>query len=417
MRAPGISGKDVELMGVAAAASHLQDLHCANSDSRTSRIHACGRSSDDFIDRLSSSPSAPYAVSRSGRFRIINGREDMDLDVPASPNSVGAYQLKATFHQVKADLAAGRWSSADVSTVRPDGRPRAHSLESTVQPLPASASFPEELEHERLPTRTRDIRSKLADLDSKISSLRQQEESDLRLLRNIAILTPFQRRTRARLRIVVLQTSKGVQRTRLELDMRLCHREVLSHDLTAQEREWHRTKKIALKAATDTLQSRREPSIPRTLPLHVDQPVADSSDDLHHHPESSHPLQSSIAESFHTALDFDWSQSTLGEQLDSPITSIRDSTPTSSPRPFSPAQTVDGATTPEPRPSHERFDTAQEEADEEAEAWDKTRAAKRVSLVRMPSTLNVNVPLGRLGSVSGAGSVWITRSPRSVTES
>ena len=412
MRAPGISGKDVELMGVAAAASHLRDLHCASSDSRTSRIRACGRNSDDFIDRLSSSPSAPYVVARSGRYKIVNGREDMDLDVPASPNSVGVHQLKATFHQVKADLAAGRWSSTDVSAARADGRPRAHSLESVVQPPPAS--FPEELEHERLSTRTRDIRSKLAELDSKISSLRLQEESDLRLLRNIAILTPFQRRTRARLRMVILQTSKGVQKTRLELEMRLCHREVLSNDLTAQEREWHRTKKIALKAATDTLQSRREPSIPRTLPLRVDQPVADSSDDLHDLPESSHPLQSSIAESFHTALDLDWSGSTMGEQLDSPITSVRGST-TSSPRPFSPVQTVDGTTTPEPRPSHERFDTAQEEADEEAEEWDKTRAAKRVSLVRMPSTLNV--PLARLGSASGAGPVWITRSPRSMPES
>jgi hypothetical protein len=414
MRAPGISGKDVELMGVAAAASHLRDLHCATSDSRTSCIHPCGRNSDDFIDRLSSSPSAPYAVSRSGRFKIVNGREDMDLDVPTSSSNVSAHQLKATFHQVKADLAAGRWSSTDVLATRADGRPRAHSLESAVQPLPAS--FPEELEHERLSTRTRDIRSRLMDLDSKISSLQRQEESDLRLLRNIAILTPFQRRTRTRLRMVVLQISKGVQRTRLELEMRLCHREVLSDDLIAQDREWHRTKKIALKAATDTLQRRREPSIPRNPPLRQDQPVVvDSSDNLHHHPENSHPLQSSIAESFHTALDLDWSESTKGDQLDSPMTSVRDGTPTGSPRPFSPVQTVDGTTTPEPRPSQERFDTSQEEADEEAEEWDKTRAAKRVSLVRMPSTLNV--PLARFGSVSGTGSAWIARSPCSVPES
>ena len=411
MRAPDMSGKDVELMGVAAAASHLQDLHCASSDSRTSRIRARGQNSDDFIDKLSSSPSAPYTVSRSGRHKIINGREDMDLDVSATPNNVGVHELKATFHQVKADLAAGR-SSTNVSTARHDGRPRAHSLESSTQLLPAP--FPEASEHERDSSRTRDIQSKLAELDSKISSLRQQEESDLRLLRNIAILTPFQRATRERLRVVVLQTSKGVQRTRLELEMRLCHKEVLSDDLIAQEREWHRTKKIALKAATDALQSRREPSIPRTVSLRMDQPVADSSDNLHHLPESPYPLESSVAESFHTALDFDWSASVIGDPLDSPMTSIRDSTPNDSPRPFSPAQTIDGTTTPEPRPSHEKFDTAQEEPDEEAEEWDKTRAAKRVSLVRMPSTLNV--PLARLGGGAGTNSVWITRSPRAMPE-
>jgi hypothetical protein len=409
MRAPRMSGKDVELMGVAAAASHLRDLHCTSPDSRMSRIHACGRNSDDFIDRLSSSPSTPYAISRSGRSKVVNGREDMDLDIPAAINGVGVHQLKATFHQVKADLAAGRWSSADVSTARVDGRPRAYSLESLAQPLPHS--FPGELEHERVSTRTRDIQSILAELDSKISSLQLQEESDLRLLRNIAILSPFQRATRERLRMVVLQASKGLQRTRLELEMRLCHREVLSNDLTVQEREWHRTKKIALKAATDTLQSRREPSVPRTVPLRVDQPIADTSDHLHHVSESSHPLQSSVAESFHTAIDFDLPVSATGERLDSPIHSARGSTPTGSPRPFSPAQTIDGTTTPETRPSHERFDTAQEEPDEEAEEWNKTRAAKRVSLVRMPSTLNV-----RLGCASGTGSVWITRSPRSMPE-
>ncbi|KAI0304823.1 hypothetical protein BC826DRAFT_16814 [Russula brevipes] len=107
MRAPGISGKDVELMGVAAATSHLRDLQYATSNSRMCRVRAWGRNSDDFIDRLSSSPSAPYAVSRSERVKMVNGREDMDLDIPVSPNDVGAHQLKATFHQVKADLAAG----------------------------------------------------------------------------------------------------------------------------------------------------------------------------------------------------------------------------------------------------------------------------------------------------------------------
>jgi hypothetical protein len=143
----------------------------------------------------------------------------------------------------------------------------------------------------------------------------------------------------------------------------------------------------------------------------VDQPTADTFDSPHHVSESSHPLQSSVAESFHTAIDFDLPVSATGERLDSPIHSARGSTPPGSPRPFSPAQTIDGTTTPETRPSHERFDTAQEEPDEEAEEWNKTRAAKRVSLVRMPSTLNV-----RLGCASGTGSVWITRSPRSMPE-
>jgi len=400
MRAPGVSGKDVELMGVAAAASHLRDMQRASPDSQTSRIYAWSRNSDDFIDRVSSSPSSPYAISRSQRSKIVNGREDMDLDVPSVQNNVGAGQLKATFHQVKADLAAGRRTPPDAPISRHDGRPRAQSLECAVQP--SSASFPEDSECNRVFIRTRVIQVKLAELDSKIQPLQLQEESDLRLLRNIAVLTPFQRATRERLEMIVLQTSRRIQATRLELGMQLCYKEVLSNDLIAQDREWRRTKTIALKAATDTLQSRPEPSIPRNPPPRLDQPVINPSD------ASYRPPESSIAESFHSALDFDWSARAVEEGLDSPVISVRNRTPTDTSRPHSPTRTADGTATPEPGSSHERSNISQEGPDEEAEEWDKTRAAKRVSLVRMPSTLNV--PLGGLGSVSGTGSAWITRS-------
>jgi hypothetical protein len=393
MRAPGMSGKDVELMGVAAAASHLQDIQGASSDSQNSRISAWSRSSDDFIDRLSSSPNASYTISRSST--IINGHEDMDLDVPSAHDSVGAHQLKATFHQVKADLAAGRWTPPGTPIARPDGRPRAHSLECAVQP--SLASFPEDSECNRVSVRTQVIQAKLAELDLKIHSLQLQEESDLRLLRNIAALTPFQRATRGRLGMIVLQTSRRIQTTRVVLGIHLCHKEVLSNDLIAQEREWRRAKTIALKAATLTLQSQPEPSIPPILPPPLGQPMINDS------PKGLHPPESSIAESFHSALDFDWRVSATEEWLDSPIVSVRNSTPTDAPRPLSPARTADGTATPEPGSSHETSNTPQEELDEEAEQWDKTRAAKRVSLVRMPSTLNVS--LGRLGSVSGTGSV------------
>lgn len=404
MRAPDMSGKDVELMGVAAATSHLRDIQCASSDSQTSRICAGSRNSDEFIDRLSSSPNAPYTISRSQQSKIINGRDDMDLDVPSAQNNVGAHQLKATFHQVKADLAAGRWSPPDAPIARHDERPRAHSLECIAQP--SSASFPDDSEYDRISVRTRVIETKVAELDSKIHPLQAQEQSDLRLLRNIAVLTPFQRATRGRLGMIVLQTSRRIQAIRLVLGMHLCHKEVLSNDLIAQEREWRRTKTIALKAATDTLQSRCEPSLPPRL----DQPMINPSDDLHRSPEGLHPPESSIAESFHSALDFNWPASTTEEWPDSPIVSARNSTPTDTLRPLSPARTADGTATPEPGSSHETSNTPQEELDEEAEQWDKTRAAKRVSLVRMPSTLNV--PLGRLGSVPSTGSVWVTHSLR-----
>jgi len=215
----------------------------------------------------------------------------------------------------------------------------------------------------------------------------------MRLLRNVAVLTPFQRATRERLGAVVLQTSKGIQTARLELAMRLCHREVLGSDLVAQEQEWRRTKKIALKAATDTLHSRREPSISRTRPPPLDDLATDTPGGLHHRNSSLVPESSATTESFHSATDFAWPVCTVEPPLDSPNASGRSKTPTSSPGISSPAQEINGNSTPESDPSHQRFCTALEGPDEEAEEWNKTRAAKRVSLVRMPSTLNVS--LGR----------------------
>ncbi|KAI9445134.1 hypothetical protein H4582DRAFT_1913491 [Lactarius indigo] len=410
MRAPGMSGKDVELMGIAAATSHLQDLRWANSDSRTSRVRSWGRNSDDLIDRLSTSISAPETVSMPAGVKIVSGREDMELDITGAPDIAAAHQLKATFDQVKADLAAGRCTSVDSPSARSDGRPRAHSLESA--PRPRLSPFSEEFEHGRLSTRTQEIRSKLTELDSKISSLQLQEESDIRLLRNVAVLTPFQRATRERLGAVVLQTSKAIQTVRLELAMRLCHKEVLRNDLVAQEQEWHRTKKIALKAATDTLHSRCEPCVPRMQPPRIAEPTTDTPRSLHHRRDGSLVPESSTAESFHTALDFAWPVGVVEAPFDSHV-SGRDGTPTDSQSTFSPAQETDGKSTPESDPSHQRFSTALEGPDEEAEEWNKTRAAKRVSLVRMPSTLNVS--LGRQVSTSATGLVRMTtRSPGSI---
>ena len=404
MRDPGVSGKDVELVGKAAAASHLRDLQWTNADSRTLRVRSWGRSSDDLID-------TPEYVAMPAGVKIVSSRED--IDITAAPDIVAAHQLQATFDQVKADLAAGQCTFMDGSSVRSDGRPRAHSLESIPRPRLA-APFPEEPENERLSTRTQDIRSRLKELDSKISSLQLQEESDMRLLRNVAVLTPFQRATRERLGAVVLQTSKGIQTTRLELTMRLCHREVLGNDLVAQEQEWRQTKQIALKAATDTLHGRCEQSVSRTRPPRLDEPVIDPPGDLHHGRNGSLPGSSTTTESFHSALDFAWPFSAVGPPPDSPYASGGDRTPVDSQNMSSPAPEIDGNSPPESDPSQQKFGAAPEGPDEEAEEWNKTRAAKRVSLVRMPSTLNV-VSLGRQGSTSATGLVRMgTHSPRSI---
>ncbi|KAI0068462.1 hypothetical protein BV25DRAFT_1846549 [Artomyces pyxidatus] len=450
MRPLGISGKDVELMGVAAAASHLREMQANHTESPSSaRVRSWGsNNSDDFLDRLSTSPAPSYGVSKFRKAKTVSGRGDMDLEVPTAPNIEGAQQFKATFDQVKADLAAGRWASVDdVALKSSDGRQRAHSLESTTRPLVSSPT--EDGARSRVSSRTQLVRSKIRDLESRITTTQSQLDSDLRLVRNIAVLTPFQRATRVRLEAVVQGVAGRIKQSRLQLAKLLCHRDVLSRDLMAEERDWNRTKSIALKAATETLHSRRDPSIPRmTLSLHIDdpEPLASSPANTSGLNTPSHrPASSSASESFHSALDFDWSMSTTPEdvfdipRVDSPSgTTVPDESFRTPSTPFSPglqnttpssapsssslslsspmfnrsnrSTTVStvGTATPEREATHERYTTALEGPDEEAEEWNKTRAAKRVSLVRMPTDLKMSKAFARQDSL---GSLWSMQSP------
>ncbi|KAI0053308.1 hypothetical protein FA95DRAFT_1674341 [Auriscalpium vulgare] len=447
IRALGISGKDVELMGVAAAASHLRDMKSARSDPPAAPIRSWeSRTSDDFVDRLSNSPSS--SLPSRPKTKAVRGRDDMDLEIPTAPQIDGAHQFKATFEQVKADLAAGRLATVDDVAVRAEGRPRAYSLESIARPAP------DDVPHQRISSRTQIVRSKIRDLEQRLLTVQSQLDVDVRLIRNIGVLTPFQRSTRERLETVVRNVAKRIRLHRLQVAKLTCHRDVLANDLIAEERDWHRTKTIALKAATETLQSRRDPSIARMPPpmLQLDdpEPFVSSPREISTNPgtPSHRPESSSASESFHSALDFDWSlDSTTDDtfegmpRVDSPVTTpVFDHTSEStfslrptlsrngassssisslaraSPLPFPAGQipghairTSSGDTaTPERVRGHEKYTTAPEGPEEEAEDWNKTRAAKRVSLVRLPADLKMSKGFGR-GDPDSAS--WATRSP------
>ncbi|KAI0321717.1 hypothetical protein OF83DRAFT_1050859 [Amylostereum chailletii] len=419
MRPLAISGKDVQLMGVAAAASHLRDLKTPKAAVSSPRVRTWdNRSSAEFVDRPipPPEPSPVPATSRSAKPGA--GAPQIAFEVPTAPAIDGAQQFKATFDQVKADLAAGRSPSMDDYTSKPEGRPRAVSLESAIQAWPTS---PDETET-KPSSRAQLIRSKIKALDARIATSQSQLDDDLRLVRNIGILTPFQRTTRDRLEMVVQGVARKVMFMRLELEKFVCHREVLAHDLVAEVRDWHRTKSLALRAATETLQKRREASggSRMALSLHLDSPSpptsSSSGQSVHAH---NRPLSSSTSASFHSALDHSWtnngipnrafegaalSDSPLGTPLtdeghlgssssysfhagESPTTMRTDSTLS-----LHPPRAVVGSvpdSSEDLTHGHERFVTAKESF-EEAEEWNKTRAAKRVSLVKVPSDLRIS---------------------------
>ncbi|ESK98359.1 sec7 domain protein [Moniliophthora roreri MCA 2997] len=415
MRPLGMSGRDVQLTGVAAATSHLHDLQHASQSQHM--VKNWDNDASHALMGMLSGDSAMVTPGKKPPRRITTTSTNADVDVPEAPEIDGADQFIATFDQVKADLAAGRCASPDGSP-RPDEQ--SPSFFSEPPSLPVS---PESvLNNQQLPSRSRVVLSKVKTLEDRITATQTQLDTDMRFVRNIAVLTPFQRATRERLVIAVQKIAKQVVQMRLDIARLSCHRDVLFQDLAAEAQDWSRAKKIALRAATETLQGQRPRtslSIPRMTLSYHDSDVSGSppipipetsyatSQNSLHRPEST----ADSFQSFHSALDFgpEWPSS---DDIDAPDllnqSHIMDSTlhGSISGGVFQAGTTAedgmlkrtsedgeDGSPLPresedsQPR-SHEKFHTAHEtNEEEEAEEWNKTRCAQRVSLVRLPSVL------------------------------
>ncbi|KDQ63793.1 hypothetical protein JAAARDRAFT_29838 [Jaapia argillacea MUCL 33604] len=422
MRAMGLSGKDIELTGAAAATSHLRDLQYSRSTPpppmRTWAVDSLGDSSPHRDILSHASP-----IERRKDAAYQNGQDSMKA--PTAPELESSHQFKATFDEVKAELAAGRFTLPGHQSPLSAGRARAQSTSSIRSPLSDDHSS------SRLPSRSQIIRAKVRELDSRLSAAGAQLDADMRFVRNLALLTPFQRATRDRLQVAIQKVAKRIMQVRLECTKLACHRDVLSHDLLAEERDWLEAKTIALKAATDVLQSRQQSLIPRmTLSLHHDE--SERSPSPQFIPRLSLRPESSIRDSFYSALDFEPESFTLspspeptegGPSTRSPFfdsglagrggvaNGLRRSFSTTNgdrdskdgeslspehklrrPRLSDAASSIEGE---ESQGGHDRFSTAPETPEEEAEDWNKTRAAKRVSLVKLPSDLRLSIRLGK----------------------
>ncbi|KAH8835319.1 hypothetical protein DL96DRAFT_1519946 [Flagelloscypha sp. PMI_526] len=414
MRSLAMSGKDVELTGVAAASSHLHDLHLQEQDTTVQASHhAWGQDAPDQLMGMLAGPSRIVQPSTRTRRRMtVMSAGTMDFDVPSAPEVDGADQFKATFDQVKKELAAGH-----LTPPSDDDSGSERILDSSSDSLPLAPSA--------LRTRAQIIQSKLSDLASKASVATAQLDSDLRFVRNVAILTPFQRTTRDRLTLAVQSVSQRVMQLRLELSKYACHREVLLADLNAERREWKHASRIALRSATEMLSTEAEKRSKKIRPPMMTispsgpsfEPALRTSDTSLSQLEtpSAHRPESSICESFHSALDYaDWSNSDLGSSGFTPklVESPQPSSHSGSSY-FPEGQlasvpeygVVDDTMSPMTSPAHEKFVTAPEGSihqhhaeDSVAEEWNKTRAAQRVSLVRLPSQLDMSAVASRPGT-------------------
>lgn len=452
MRALGLSNQDIELTGMAAAASHLKDVKQDLVHTATPVIRTWDRrlSGDlDWPSRVTvdagSEPTRPS--NRQGK--ASRARQDslgsVGSDPSASPYDNSARLFKATFDEVKTELATERYQSLDQMSTR-STRKRAYSLESTLaSPFVSGPVHANGNSMLRLSTRPEIIKSKVEDLNSKLSLARTQLDTDMRFVRNLAVLTPFQRATRDRLQGAVQLVAKRVMQVRLDIEKLVCYREVLTSDLAAEERDWQRTKHLAMRAATQKLADQREADreaervveqetrrqrgshpldlTKLTLSAYVDQtsPAAASAPvAIPRRENSSRGQELSAAESFRTARSGNGSVWSGRKRSSTPTfgsPKMSESSPTS-PVEMGSSATSD-ASFPSPDPSerrravplaaqaslestastegisHEKFYTAPEIPEEQAEEWNKTRAAKRVSLVKLPSDLRISLLFGK----------------------
>jgi len=390
--------KDIELTGIAAAASHLRDMEMRGKGSPS--LKAWDRN----------------GISRRPRVESLNAvtfrrYSDSSETEPMSPRSdSSSIQVKSTFDLVKADLANAMRTSLDF----PSSFSRTHSLDlaSTLSPVPNSADRRSRSTRSSSSSRTRIIENRVKEIESQLSETRSRLRSELLLVQNIATLTPFQRTTRDRLHMAILTTSKRVGRLRLEEAKLLCHRDVLKHDLSTADLNWQQAKETALNAAKEVLRVRsfslteidvideNKPPIVRP-PLPTPGPLSRSLSG-----DSFYSALDNTADSPVTPSPLPFTSHVLESPASAQSTTIRAVTPgqvsaSSTLFPFPTEYTIGDSTRssfdhtsgPGGLYTHERFYTAPEIPEEQAEEWNKTKAAKRVSLVRVPNDLRMSLPV------------------------
>ena len=400
IRSAGMAKRDIELTGIAAAASHIRDLEMRGKGSPPLRTW----------DRNGASRRSRVESLNPVAFRRYSDSSETEPLSPLSDSS--SIQVKNTFDIVKADLANAMRAPVEF----PSSFSRTHSLDlaSTLSVLPNGGDG---RPHGTRSARTRAIENRIKEIESQLSETRSRLCLDLSLVRNIAILTPFQRTTRDRLHMTILNTAKRVSRLRLEEAKLVCHRDILTHDLSTADMNWQRTKETALNAAKEVLRV-------RSFSLTEIDVIDEKTSPIPRPPLPTHGLQLSRSfsgDSFYSTPDHTTDPPAPHSPLSSTphlVESPASVQPTTTP-PVIPGQgsassisfpfPVEYATTDSTRTSfdqgvgmesdpgssytHERFYTAPETPEEQAEEWNKTKAAKRVSLVRVPNDFRMALPV------------------------
>ncbi|CAE6521715.1 unnamed protein product [Rhizoctonia solani] len=359
-----MNAEESRATGVAAAVSHVRDQ-------RRGKASPPSWSNEDLDSTLQ--PGPRIMENRSGM------SSEVELDVIVEPSDGG---MKDTFDEIKAQLAVSHPFPMNGLAPPTSGRHRGPDKART-----------------RMTTRAEVVLSKIKDLEEKINSTQVNLQNELRVVRNFAVLAPFQQATRTRIRLAVEALARRVQVIRMDVAKMACHRDVLAADLAAEEEEREQLRMVALEAAREQLLL----TVPRMM-LSVHDDVVEEEPERRPSPSGSDVSASraSPAWSFRSTADYpDPNEDpTLVAKRDTSLTTPeieneqlapcpRKSEASLQPRPSFAASVssrsgissngdVNG------HPNGSGGAVTEEGTEEQAEDWHATRAGRRVSLVHLP---------------------------------
>ncbi|KAJ3544942.1 hypothetical protein NMY22_g2621 [Coprinellus aureogranulatus] len=383
IRPPGMSLDEVHMTGVAAATAVLHDSQY-NSPPAMSSARVWGLNHSHELMEMLSGESFTHRPSAPQRRLTIAPCDDFDIDNVSLMDTTASQQFETTFKRVQADLERQKWHMQDESAAN------YYSPPSTPLSALGTAS-------PRGSTRASIVRTKIDELQAKLGATQIELWNDLRIVRNIAILKPFQRVTRARLLQPVQNVARRIMSLRLEVARLDCHLSVLQSDLELEIQSLEEMQLIALEVAKRSLDRETHP-VPRMTISRAPSKPDEQATEIHPPRALSRSWSSSsIADSFKSALDYpeqDLDVDTTSSCLE-PSHNVDPTLPLSSSPATYPTSNYSTNSVLRSSPScassagELRKDTSFiSEPQEEAEVWNRTRCAQRVSLIRVPSTLS-----------------------------
>jgi hypothetical protein len=230
MRGTGLNSGDAVKAGSVAAEEHLRDVESGTpyQPPESSQVRSVV-----FDDPTAQTDTLATPRPRLRRVGSLRSSPAPVVDISGANDVVvnGGEQMEAVIGSVKAELAAGRAGAA-----------RMLSLPSEL----AAESTNKTKRFEAIALRVQGLKSNAAQIEQRLTT-------NLRIARNLAILTPFQKTTRDRIEAALPDLANQIRFDRIELSKLHLWITMLLKDQDRDQRDWARVRHVALQAAARSL--------------------------------------------------------------------------------------------------------------------------------------------------------------------